>query len=179
MASELDLPYACVPAGTRNHFASTWALIATTWSVPGRVRRRRERRVDLAEVNGRIFVNNVSLGLYAEQSRGPVTARPSCAPAGHRAGSGGSVTSSTSPGVARRPRASIRAAVWSRTIAIGSAGPWLRDAPRIDDGLLGSQSQGAHRPAGAVRPAPWREWSAPEFEVRSDHPVAAGIDGEA
>src|SRR5271167_3144552 len=25
-----------------------------------------ERRVDLAEVNGRVFVNNVSLGLYAE-----------------------------------------------------------------------------------------------------------------
>lgn len=25
-----------------------------------------ERRVDLAEVNGQVFVNNVSLGLYAE-----------------------------------------------------------------------------------------------------------------
>ena len=26
---------------------------------------------------------------------------------------------------------------------------------------------------------PWRQWSAPEFEVGSDGPVAAGIDGEA
>jgi hypothetical protein len=26
---------------------------------------------------------------------------------------------------------------------------------------------------------PWREWSSPEFLVESDHPVPAGIDGEA
>jgi hypothetical protein len=26
---------------------------------------------------------------------------------------------------------------------------------------------------------PWREWSAPEFEVRAEGPVAAGVDGEA
>ena len=26
---------------------------------------------------------------------------------------------------------------------------------------------------------PWREWTAPEFEVDAEHPVPAGIDGEA
>jgi hypothetical protein len=26
---------------------------------------------------------------------------------------------------------------------------------------------------------PWREWSAPAFEVDADGPIAAGIDGEA
>ncbi len=26
---------------------------------------------------------------------------------------------------------------------------------------------------------PWREWSAPDFEVEADRPVPAGIDGEA
>ena len=26
---------------------------------------------------------------------------------------------------------------------------------------------------------PWREWSAPTFEVDAEQPVAAGIDGEA
>jgi diacylglycerol kinase family enzyme len=30
-----------------------------------------ERRVDLAEVNGRVFVNNVSLGLYADAVQRP------------------------------------------------------------------------------------------------------------
>src|SRR5436309_698202 len=33
--------------------------------------RGRGRRVDLAEVNGQVFVNNVSLGLYAEAVQRP------------------------------------------------------------------------------------------------------------
>src|SRR4029079_10669138 len=67
IASELDLPYACVPAGTRNHFALDLGVDrddvvgALDAFVDGG-----ERRVDLAEVNGRVFVNNVSLGVYAE-----------------------------------------------------------------------------------------------------------------
>ena len=67
VASELDLPYACIPAGTRNHFALDLGVDrddvvgALDALVEGG-----ERRVDLAEVNGRVFVNNVSLGLYAE-----------------------------------------------------------------------------------------------------------------
>ena len=67
IASELDLPYACIPAGTRNHFALDLGVDrddvvgALDALVEGG-----ERRVDLAEINGRVFVNNVSLGLYAE-----------------------------------------------------------------------------------------------------------------
>lgn len=67
IAAELDLPYACIPAGTRNHFALDLGVDrddvagALDAFVDGG-----ERRVDLAEVNGRVFVNNVSLGLYAE-----------------------------------------------------------------------------------------------------------------
>ena len=67
MAAEAGLPYACIPAGTRNHFALDLGVDrddvvgALDALVDGR-----ERRVDLAEVNGRVFVNNVSLGVYAE-----------------------------------------------------------------------------------------------------------------
>ena len=67
VAAELGLPYACIPAGTRNHFALDLGVDredvvgALDAFVDGG-----ERRVDLAEVNGRVFVNNVSLGLYAE-----------------------------------------------------------------------------------------------------------------
>ncbi len=61
-----DVPYVCVPAGTRNHFALdlgldrddvVGGLDAFTDGV--------ERRVDLAKVGDRVFVNNVSLGVYA------------------------------------------------------------------------------------------------------------------
>ena len=67
LAAEHGLPYACVPAGTRNHFALDLGVDrddvvgALDAFVDGG-----ERLVDLAEVNGRVFVNNVSLGLYAE-----------------------------------------------------------------------------------------------------------------
>jgi len=67
IAADRGLPYACIPAGTRNHFALDLGVDrndvvgALDAFVDGG-----ERTVDLAEVNGRVFVNNVSLGLYAE-----------------------------------------------------------------------------------------------------------------
>ena len=67
IAAKHDLPFACIPAGTRNHFALDLGVDrddvvgALDALVSGG-----ERRVDLAEVNGRTFVNNVSLGLYAQ-----------------------------------------------------------------------------------------------------------------
>ena len=67
VAAERGLPYACIPAGTRNHFALDLGVDrddvvgALDAFVDGG-----ERIVDLAEINGRVFVNNVSLGLYAE-----------------------------------------------------------------------------------------------------------------
>ena len=66
IAVEQRLPFVCVSAGTRNHFALDLgldrkdprkSLRAFTDAV--------ERRVDYATVNGRFFVNNVSLGVYA------------------------------------------------------------------------------------------------------------------
>ena len=72
IAAELDLPYACIPSGTRNHFALDLGVDrddvvgALDAFVNGG-----ERRVDLAEVNGRVFVNNVSLGLYADAVQRP------------------------------------------------------------------------------------------------------------
>src|SRR5262249_62136538 len=66
VAMRHDVAFVCVPSGTRNHFAldlgidrddMVGALDAFTDAV--------ERRIDLASVNGRVFVNNASLGAYA------------------------------------------------------------------------------------------------------------------
>lgn len=187
MASQLDLPYACIPAGTRNHFALDLGVDrddvvgALDAFVDGG-----ERRVDLARVNGRVFVNNVSLGLYAEAVQqpgyreaklrtmlelvpdvlGPEAHQPNLLwrdPAGHEHRSGAAILVSNN-------RYRLGRAVGSGT------------RPRIDDGLLGitvlsnpgGQSSGRH-----LFERPWREWSAPAFDVGSENPVAAGIDGEA
>jgi diacylglycerol kinase family enzyme len=66
IAVEHDLPFVCVTAGTRNHFALDLGLDRRD---PRRslyaFRDAIERRVDYATVNDRFFVNNVSLGVYA------------------------------------------------------------------------------------------------------------------
>jgi hypothetical protein len=54
--------------------------------------------------------------------------------------------------------------------------------PRIDDGQLGITVAGAPSERGThgrLPQRPWREWSTPVFEVDADHPVPAGVDGEA
>src|SRR5271166_1400196 len=70
VAAEHGIAFACIPAGTRNHFALdvgvdrhdlTGALDAFTDGV--------ERQIDVAEVNGRLFLNNVSLGIYGQAVR--------------------------------------------------------------------------------------------------------------
>ena len=65
-ALERDLPFACIPFGTRNHFARDLGLDrddpigALDALVDGR-----EIRIDVGRANDRLFLNNVSLGVYA------------------------------------------------------------------------------------------------------------------
>ena len=66
MAIEAELPFVCVPAGTRNHFARDLGLdradpaAAIEAFVAGP-----ERRLDVATVGQRLFLNNASIGVYA------------------------------------------------------------------------------------------------------------------
>ena len=67
VAIERGLPFVVVPFGTRNHFARDVGLdrddpIAALDAFTG----GRERSIDVGRVNGRAFLNNVSLGLYAQ-----------------------------------------------------------------------------------------------------------------
>ncbi len=66
VAIDAGLPFVVVPAGTRNHLALDLSLDRTDPrpSLRGFVDGH-ERRIDYATVNDRLFVNNVSLGVYA------------------------------------------------------------------------------------------------------------------
>jgi diacylglycerol kinase family enzyme len=64
-AIERDLPFVCVPYGTRNHFARDVGIdrgdpVAALEAFAGD-----EHRVDVGRVGDRLFLNNVSLGVYA------------------------------------------------------------------------------------------------------------------
>jgi diacylglycerol kinase family enzyme len=66
-ATERGLPFVCVPFGTRNHFARDMGLdrddpVAALDAFVD----RKERVIDAGRANGRLFLNNVSLGLYAQ-----------------------------------------------------------------------------------------------------------------
>jgi len=66
VAIERDLPFVCVPFGTRNHFARDLGLDRDDpLAALGAFEDGIERRVDVARVGDRLFLNNVSLGIYA------------------------------------------------------------------------------------------------------------------
>jgi len=187
IAAEHGLPYACVPAGTRNHFALDLGVDRD--DVVGGLDAFVDggaRTVDLAEVNGRVFVNNVSLGLYADavQREGYRDAKlrtlldtvpDVLGPEGHGldlrwTGPGGHVHSAGAAVLVSNNLYRLGHAVGSGT------------RPRIDDGLLGITvvgTPGGDRERGRTLRRPWREWAAPAFEVDSDGPLPAGVDGEA
>jgi diacylglycerol kinase family enzyme len=63
---ERDLAFICVPSGTRNHFARDIGLDpADPIGALGAFSQGEERRIDLGVAGDRVFVNNVSLGVYA------------------------------------------------------------------------------------------------------------------
>jgi diacylglycerol kinase family enzyme len=137
----------------------------------------RERVVDLAEVNGRVFVNNVSLGLYAEsvQRAGyreakirtiletvPDVLGPQGKPLDLEwKGPDGAAHESAATILVSNNRYRLGALIGSGT------------RPRMDEHVLGVA---AVEGTGSER---LLEWSVPEFVVNSDTDVAAGIDGEA
>ena len=69
VALDRDLPFVCVPFGTRNHFARDLGLDREDPVAALAAFRGRERTIDVGCVNDRLFLNNVSLGAYARLVR--------------------------------------------------------------------------------------------------------------
>jgi diacylglycerol kinase family enzyme len=192
VAAEAGLPYACIPSGTRNHFALDLGVDredvvgALDAFVDGG-----ERVVDLGDVNGRVFVNNVSLGIYAAAVQQP----------GYRAakmrvilrtlpevvGPRGEVDAAradspelrwVTPGGRDKSGAAVILVGNGQYRLGGAAGAGTR--PAVDEGALGITVLAPPGPtsSGPGGRLPWRQWSAPEFRVDADGPVPAGIDGE-
>jgi diacylglycerol kinase family enzyme len=172
------LPYACIPSGTRNHFALDLGVDRN--DVVGALDalvNGRERVVDLAEVNGRVFVNNVSLGVYAEavQREGYREAKlrtiADTAPEVLGPGAGGLDLRWSGPD-GHENRSGAVLLVSNDPYRLGHA---LASGtrPRLDMGTLGIAVMGANDGAQNL------QWSSETFEVDSGGNVAAGIDGEA
>jgi hypothetical protein len=183
-AAAHDLPFACIPAGTRNHFALDLGVDrddvvgALDAFVNGG-----ERRVDLAEVNGRTFVNNVSLGLYAEavQRKGYRDAKLrtilDTVPVLDAPDGTGELRFTDGDGVVHDSAAVVLVSnnVYRLGRLLGSG-----TRPTLSAGVLGvaaARARGGPRDGGGSRA--WTSWSAPAFEIDSAGPVPVGVDGEA
>jgi diacylglycerol kinase family enzyme len=196
VAAENDVPHVCVPAGTRNHFALDLGLdrddvLGALDAFSAAV----ERRVDLATVNGRVFVNNACMGLYAKVVQSdayrdaklqtaadmlPDMLGPDAEPFDLRF---------TGPDGDEIPSAHL---------LLVSNDPYQLDhiggrgtRTQMDRGTLGVVAARIKGPADAVTFVAlesagrirtfngWLEWEAPKFRVDSSSPVEVGVDGEA
>jgi diacylglycerol kinase family enzyme len=179
-ASAHGLPFVCVPAGTRNHFARDLgvarqdpvaALAAFTEGV--------ERRIDIADVNGRVFVNNVSVGVY-----GDAVQRPAYRDAKLRTllDTAHEVLGPSASAPQMRVVDDLGRAHTHPAVLLVSNNPYAPEPPaapgsrpRLDTGRLGVVVlDGPGKPAGR----PTRAWSASSLDIDADATVRAGRDGE-
>ena len=195
VAAERGVPMVVIPAGTRNHFALDIGLDRD--DVVGALeayREAREQTIDLADVNGRIFVNNVSLGLYATIVRSPeyrdakrettLTALPDMLGPGSEPFD---LRFTTPDGVEHEGAHVIQVSNGPYGTTTGG----ITSRPRMDTGRLGvfslvvPDAVSCTRAIAALTTATpalyegYKTWSAPTFEVASAAPIAVGLDGES
>ena len=173
VAIERDLPFVVVPFGTRNHFARDLGLdrddpIAALASFEGE-----EQRIDVGRVEERVFLNNVSLGLYAQlvhrrerhrrRREALARLRAFAILATHRDGL--DVTVDGTP--LQAPVVLIANNHYELSpLSVG-------ERERLDDGLLH-----LYAPRGVLRSS-WEERTAERFEIDArDHSLQAAVDGE-
>jgi diacylglycerol kinase family enzyme len=174
VAIERDLPFVCVPFGTRNHFARDLGLdrddpIGSLDAFADGA----ERRVDVGRVNGRLFLNNVSLGVYAHlvhrreghRRRRDTLARLRALEAVVRHRHAVGLTVDGKPVRARVVLVSNNAYELS-VLSLG-------ERERLDEGLLH-----VYAPRGLLR-SEWKERTAEHVTIDApSHRVRAAVDGE-
>lgn len=196
VAAKHRLPYVCVPAGTRNNFARDLGLdVSDVLACLDAYAHGVERRIDMAWVEERPFLNNVSLGVYGRIVQSPeyreaklrTAARmlpkllgPEAPPF--------DLTFAGPDGVEQRGVQVLQ--VSNNPYDLESLGGFA-SRPRLDSGRLGIVAvrvQGRQEvlllatleTAGRLKDFPgWRQWTAASFTVDSPTAIDAGVDGEA
>jgi diacylglycerol kinase family enzyme len=191
-----DVPFVCVPAGTRNHFALDLGLDRedVVGALDAFTNDGVEHRVDVGRVGDLAFVNNVSLGVYAKvvqsdayrnaklqtaSSMLPDLLGPDAEPFDlcFDGPDGAPFECAQMVLVSNNPYELTRIAGFGRrasltTGLLGIAAVRVT-GPRDAAHLVALESVGF-----LDRYPGWVQWSAPSFEVGSRAPVEAGVDGE-
>jgi diacylglycerol kinase family enzyme len=193
VAVEGDVPFVCVPSGTRNHFAGDLGLdrgdpVAALEAFGGP-----ERRIDVGMVGDRMFLNNVSLGAYAD-----VVADPRYRAA--KLATAHAVLPASLRGERDLLRVGLRDADGREhpdvLVLLVASNSYELDGvrERLDAGVLQvsalrartgaalaglatrALARGGRAPAGGG----WAQWTTPSLQVEAPVPeLPAGVDGEA
>jgi len=198
VAVEHDLPIVCIPAGTKNHFALDLGLDRKdpSLALDALGDEGEEILIDLGWAEGRPFVNNVSLGAYAE-----IIARPEYRDAKFAtvmamlpevtepsARSGFIVEAEGQPRVEDPQVVQVANNPYAGPDDPAPAGT----RPRLDSGKLGVDVV-AYKNTGqlgdlvaqaiagtTIRSKAYRSWTGQEIRISSRNGVVrAGVDGEA
>ena len=196
VAMRHDVAHVCVPAGTRNHLAMDLGLDRD--DVMGALDAfgpAVERRIDLALIGDRVFVNNATMGLYAKIVQSPeyrdqktrtaldmlpTMLGPGSEPFDLRyTGPDGSQIASAHLILVSNDRYELsspegfgsRRSIDGGTLGIVAAR--FRNSTEVARFIQMFASGKGNRFAG------WQEWTDSTFEVHSGGPVEVGIDGEA
>lgn len=181
-----------VPSGTRNHFAMDLGLDrADPLACLSAFGEARMQTIDMARVNGKAFLNNVSMGIYGEVVQSASYRERKIETAIEEL-----------PDLVEKPpdlRFTGPDGLPHTTVHIVhvSNNPYLLDVrgaggrPRLNTGQLGvvtaelGNAAGvtemfARAALGVLNSSPgFNAWNATTFEVHSDEPIKAGVDGEA
>ena len=195
VAARHGLPLVCVPAGTRNHLALDLGLDPNDLEhALTAFRQGVQVRVDLAEVNGRTFVNNVSLGVYGAVVRSrhyrrsklralldelPDVIGPGAAalPLRFHAPDGRQHSGAHALLVSNNPYrlGGLGHSAWRPRLDGGTLGVVT---VRLDDGRAAAQLAVRELFGHGHRPSAYSRWRTPGLTVDADGPVPAGLDGE-
>jgi diacylglycerol kinase family enzyme len=170
---ERDVPFVCIPFGTRNHFARDVGLdrddpLGALAAYDGI-----ERRIDIGSVGERVFLNNVSLGLYARL----VHRRE------HHRRRGEALAAASALRLALTSRQPLQACIDGQPvraqIVLVANNHYrldvlsLGERYRLDEGLLHLYA------ADSLFPPRWVERTAPALRIDLSAPcISAAIDGE-
>ena len=175
------LPFICVPSGTRNHFALDVGIprhdpVAALDAFSDGV----ERSIDVGDVNGRLFLNNVSIGIYGEAVQQPSyrdrKVQTLLATAGEVLNSSVAAPPlSVVDDEGREHRNPAVLLVSNNPYALGGPGtPGTR--LNLSSGQLGVIVIDA---PGSAPSVPEHAWTATSLDVEAQETIHAGIDGEA
>lgn len=179
---ERGLPFVCIPAGTRNHFALDLGLDRTDpLGGLSAFSDAYTKSIDVGDVNGDMFLNNVSIGAYGEVvaeeqyrehklgtalAKLPTLIGPDAEPLDLRFTDGDGVQHDSA----------LVLHVSNNAYEL-TPRPGFGSRPSMSDGKLGIvavvQATGLGGPVRVLR------WEAPTFAIESGSDVLGGLDGEA